>query len=179
MMDNLLMLNLGLLFLIIGTPFSSIATSSSEDAPRRREMVTATLSAFPKTLSDPAKGLGDSGCPGPTCDPTSSGPTLDRSSAGPRRRAKRCTCYSYKDKECVYYCHLDIIWINTPERLVPYGMSGSQGPRRLRRSARTEGGRRGAEPQPQRCACALESDGVCGRFCVIRQGGPSPASTEE
>ena len=32
-----------------------------------------------------------------------------------RRRAKRCTCYSYKDKECVYYCHLDIIWINTPE----------------------------------------------------------------
>jgi len=33
----------------------------------------------------------------------------------PRKRAKRCTCYSYKDKECVYYCHLDIIWINTPE----------------------------------------------------------------
>ncbi|ETE61352.1 Endothelin-3, partial [Ophiophagus hannah] len=30
-------------------------------------------------------------------------------------RAKRCTCYTYKDKECVYYCHLDIIWINTPE----------------------------------------------------------------
>ncbi|CAL8383548.1 unnamed protein product [Boreogadus saida] len=82
-------------------------------------MVTATLSAFPKTLSDPAKGLGDAGCPGPTCDPSSSGPTLDRSSPGPRRRAKRCTCYSYKDKECVYYCHLDIIWINTPESIVP------------------------------------------------------------
>ncbi|POI31590.1 hypothetical protein CIB84_004659 [Bambusicola thoracicus] len=32
-----------------------------------------------------------------------------------RRRARRCTCYTYKDKECVYYCHLDIIWINTPE----------------------------------------------------------------
>ncbi|MEQ2188901.1 hypothetical protein GOODEAATRI_019697 [Goodea atripinnis] len=32
-----------------------------------------------------------------------------------RRRSKRCTCYTYKDKECVYYCHLDIIWINTPE----------------------------------------------------------------
>uniref|UniRef100_A0ACB8F6T9 Uncharacterized protein n=2 Tax=Sphaerodactylus townsendi TaxID=933632 RepID=A0ACB8F6T9_9SAUR len=30
-------------------------------------------------------------------------------------RAKRCTCYTYKDKECIYYCHLDIIWINTPE----------------------------------------------------------------
>lgn len=33
----------------------------------------------------------------------------------PKSRPKRCTCYSYKDKECVYYCHLDIIWINTPE----------------------------------------------------------------
>ncbi|KAJ7404936.1 hypothetical protein WISP_142609 [Willisornis vidua] len=32
-----------------------------------------------------------------------------------RPRARRCTCYTYKDKECVYYCHLDIIWINTPE----------------------------------------------------------------
>ncbi|GAA6233342.1 endothelin-3-like [Lates japonicus] len=32
-----------------------------------------------------------------------------------KSRPKRCTCYSYKDKECVYYCHLDIIWINTPE----------------------------------------------------------------
>ncbi|KAL8179571.1 UNVERIFIED_CONTAM: hypothetical protein K2H54_068433 [Gekko kuhli] len=34
---------------------------------------------------------------------------------GGHHRAKRCTCYTYKDKECVYYCHLDIIWINTPE----------------------------------------------------------------
>lgn len=30
-------------------------------------------------------------------------------------RPRRCTCLTYKDKECVYYCHLDIIWINTPE----------------------------------------------------------------
>ncbi|XP_063140364.1 endothelin-3 isoform X3 [Rattus norvegicus] len=30
-------------------------------------------------------------------------------------RPRRCTCFTYKDKECVYYCHLDIIWINTPE----------------------------------------------------------------
>lgn len=35
--------------------------------------------------------------------------------SGAKSRPKRCTCYSYKDKECVYYCHLDIIWINTPE----------------------------------------------------------------
>ncbi|KAG8133327.1 putative Endothelin 1 protein [Naja naja] len=31
------------------------------------------------------------------------------------RRVKRCSCYSLMDKECVYFCHLDIIWINTPE----------------------------------------------------------------
>uniref|UniRef100_S4RYQ2 Endothelin 1 n=1 Tax=Petromyzon marinus TaxID=7757 RepID=S4RYQ2_PETMA len=31
------------------------------------------------------------------------------------RRQKRCSCSSYMDKECIYFCHLDIIWINTPE----------------------------------------------------------------
>lgn len=36
-------------------------------------------------------------------------------SADTKPRVKRCTCYSYMDRECVYYCHLDIIWINTPE----------------------------------------------------------------
>nr|XP_006214066.2 endothelin-3 [Vicugna pacos] len=51
-------------------------------------------------------------------------------------RARRCTCLTYKDKECVYYCHLDIIWINTPERTVPYGLSNYRG-------ASGPGGRRG------------------------------------
>lgn len=50
---------------------------------------------------------GPSDAGGPTC--------LSCELSGPRKRAKRCTCYTYKDKECVYYCHLDIIWINTPE----------------------------------------------------------------
>ncbi|XP_051532551.1 endothelin-3 isoform X2 [Myxocyprinus asiaticus] len=76
----------------------------------------------------------------------------------PRRRAKRCTCYTYKDKECVYYCHLDIIWINTPERTVPYGMSSYRGSQRARRSA--EGDRGG-----QRCACASQRDRECMAFC--------------
>lgn len=31
------------------------------------------------------------------------------------RRTKRCSCSSLMDKECVYFCHLDIIWVNTPE----------------------------------------------------------------
>uniref|UniRef100_A0A3Q0QVZ7 Endothelin-3 n=1 Tax=Amphilophus citrinellus TaxID=61819 RepID=A0A3Q0QVZ7_AMPCI len=80
-----------------------------------------------------------------------------------RRRTKRCTCYTYKDKECVYYCHLDIIWINTPEHTVPFGMSSYQGSLRLRRSARTERVRIGMETQ--RCACALYSDLDCSSFC--------------
>ncbi|XP_005155737.1 endothelin-1 [Danio rerio] len=75
----------------------------------------------------------------------------------PHRRDKRCTCYSYKDKECVYYCHLDIIWVNTPERTVPYGMSSYRGSQRARRNA---GG--------QRCTCALHSDQDCTSFCSKR-----------
>ncbi|KAM5304414.1 endothelin-3 isoform 2-T2 [Glossophaga mutica] len=83
-----------------------------------------------------------------------------------RRRARRCTCFTYKDKECVYYCHLDIIWINTPEQTVPYGLSGYRG--RVR-------GRRSAWPFPQspqpsewtrRCACAAGHDLACVRFCT-------------
>ncbi|XP_056108504.1 endothelin-3 [Rhinichthys klamathensis goyatoka] len=81
----------------------------------------------------------------------------------PRKRAKRCTCYSYKDKECVYYCHLDIIWINTPERTVPYGMSSYRGSQRIRRSAEGSAG-------GQRCTCALHKDQECTAFCSQRRG---------
>ncbi|CAL8261422.1 unnamed protein product [Gadus morhua 'NCC'] len=92
---------------------------------------------------------------------------------GAKSRPKRCTCYSYKDKECVYYCHLDIIWINTPERTVPYGMSSYLGPQRLRRAAgavtRDEGetGETGADGRTaQRCVCdGLKSDQRCLDFC--------------
>ncbi|XP_035243133.1 endothelin-3 [Anguilla anguilla] len=89
----------------------------------------------------------------------------------PRRRSKRCTCYTYKDKECVYYCHLDIIWINTPERTVPYGMSSYRGSQRVRRSA--EGGAsrlRGAGSH--RCVCAVQVDLECSSFCMARQSSP-------
>lgn len=30
-------------------------------------------------------------------------------------RTRRCSCATFLDKECVYFCHLDIIWVNTPE----------------------------------------------------------------
>ncbi|XP_026880921.2 uncharacterized protein LOC113586759 [Electrophorus electricus] len=85
----------------------------------------------------------------------------------PRRRERRCTCYTYKDKECVYYCHLDIIWINTPERTVPYGMSSYRGSGyRVRRSATNR-----AETQ-KRCVCATVSDLACNSFCSERGRSP-------
>ncbi|KAK2493981.1 hypothetical protein MC885_021797 [Smutsia gigantea] len=33
---------------------------------------------------------------------------------GSHLRPRRCSCSSWLDKECVYFCHLDIIWVNTP-----------------------------------------------------------------
>ncbi|XP_044068074.1 endothelin-3b [Siniperca chuatsi] len=83
-----------------------------------------------------------------------------------KSRPKRCTCYSYKDKECVYYCHLDIIWINTPERTVPYGMSSYRGPQRIRRALSGQATEReGAKTQ--RCICVLlDSDPECHDFCL-------------
>ncbi|KAM8754373.1 endothelin-3b [Acanthopagrus schlegelii] len=83
-----------------------------------------------------------------------------------KSRAKRCTCYSYKDKECVYYCHLDIIWINTPERTVPYGLSNYRGPQRMRRAV---GGRASdpGESKTQRCVCTvIDTDPECRDFCL-------------
>ncbi|XP_034092645.1 endothelin-2 [Gymnodraco acuticeps] len=65
-------------------------------------------------------------------------------------RTKRCSCNSWDDKECIYFCHLDIIWVNTPSKLLPYGL-GSPLSRR-RRSA-------------ERCECLNSADKTCSRFC--------------
>ncbi|GCB75341.1 endothelin-1-like [Scyliorhinus torazame] len=85
---------------------------------------------------------------------TSAGQT---SSSVPRRlsRSKRCSCSSFLDKECIYFCHLDIIWINTPERIVPYGLGNSP---RVRRSVK----KNLATP---RCQCRSQEDTVCWQFC--------------
>uniref|UniRef100_A0A8D1QHT7 Endothelin-3 n=1 Tax=Sus scrofa TaxID=9823 RepID=A0A8D1QHT7_PIG len=96
-----------------------------------------------------------------------------------RYRARRCTCFTYKDKECVYYCHLDIIWINTPERTVPYGLSNHRGSVR---------GRRSAGPSPQssqpsrgtlRCACAESQDRACVYFCTRTLAARGASRTPE
>ncbi|KAK1171510.1 endothelin-1 [Acipenser oxyrinchus oxyrinchus] len=67
-------------------------------------------------------------------------------------REKRCSCESLKDKECVYFCHIGIVWVNTPGQVVPYGVENS--PRRLKRDA-------------ARCLCDDNSDTACLNFCVM------------
>ncbi|KAG8143241.1 hypothetical protein E2320_000493, partial [Naja naja] len=60
------------------------------------------------------------------------------------------------DKECIYFCHLGIIWINTPRQVkllghsVPYGLGSL--PTRHKRSLR-------------RCACSHFKDTFCTTFC--------------
>ncbi|XP_041811604.1 endothelin-2 [Chelmon rostratus] len=68
-----------------------------------------------------------------------------------RVRTKRCSCNSWDDKECIYFCHLDIIWVNTPSKVLPYGL-GSPLSRRRRRSA-------------DRCECLNPTDKTCSGFC--------------
>ncbi|XP_019378214.1 PREDICTED: endothelin-1 [Gavialis gangeticus] len=79
----------------------------------------------------------------------------------PLRRAKRCSCSSLMDEECVYFCHLDIIWINTPQKTVPYGLGG---PSRARRSLKDTVSGKLAESN-NRCRCANQKDKKCLNFC--------------
>ncbi|XP_059810778.1 endothelin-2-like [Hypanus sabinus] len=68
------------------------------------------------------------------------------------RREKRCSCSSLRDRECIYFCHKDIIWINTPGKTIPYGL-GSPRTRRKRLTPR--------------CKCTDSNDRVCSRFCQL------------
>ncbi|XP_068090734.1 endothelin-1 [Hyperolius riggenbachi] len=91
-------------------------------------------------------------------EPSSEAAASHHTSGAPLRprRIKRCSCSSLMDKECVYFCHLDIIWINTPEKTVPYGLGGP----RLKRSLqdiKTE--------SRDRCSCAKCEDKKCLDFC--------------
>ncbi|XP_073438577.1 endothelin-3 isoform X3 [Dendrobates tinctorius] len=70
------------------------------------------------TLPPGSASPGPQGTPIPGYEQMSPSFHLEPDSGGAHRRERRCTCYTYKDKECVYYCHLDIIWINTPDLLL-------------------------------------------------------------
>uniref|UniRef100_A0A3Q3X564 Endothelin-like toxin domain-containing protein n=1 Tax=Mola mola TaxID=94237 RepID=A0A3Q3X564_MOLML len=67
------------------------------------------------------------------------------------RREKRCSCENQKDKECIFFCHIGIVWVNAPSHVVPYGFGSA----RLRRDL-------------GRCLCANTQDGGCLRFCSVR-----------
>ncbi|NXW57852.1 EDN2 protein, partial [Eurystomus gularis] len=70
-------------------------------------------------------------------------------------RTKRCSCNSWLDKECIYFCHLDIIWVNTPGHTAPYGLGSP--PRRRKRSL-------------GRCECSHSRDNICATFCQAKPG---------
>ncbi|XP_020493692.1 endothelin-2 [Labrus bergylta] len=82
--------------------------------------------------------------------PLSERTELPAQAAQPHRRTKRCSCSNWDDTECIYFCHLDIIWVNTPSKVLPYGL-GSPLTRR-RRSA-------------DRCECLNQADKTCSGFC--------------
>ncbi|XP_073342308.1 endothelin-1 [Pagrus major] len=76
-----------------------------------------------------------------------------------RERTKRCACSSILDSECHYFCHLDIIWVNTPSKTTVYGLGSALS--RRRRSA-------------CRCTCANPDDQTCTSFCRQSPGVTSP-----
>ncbi|XP_069028699.1 endothelin-2 [Embiotoca jacksoni] len=68
------------------------------------------------------------------------------------RREKRCSCENQKDKECIFFCHIGIVWVNTPSHVVPYGF----GSVRLRREI-------------SRCLCSDSQDAECLSFCHTQE----------
>ncbi|TRY92023.1 hypothetical protein DNTS_034909 [Danionella cerebrum] len=83
---------------------------------------------------------------------------LDDPPAGHRVRSKRCSCNNQLDSECHYFCHLDIIWVNTPSKTTVYGLGSP-----LSRRRRSIG----------RCFCASSVDTTCKSFCHHSSANPS------
>nr|XP_046229560.1 endothelin-1 [Scatophagus argus] len=87
---------------------------------------------------------------GPTVE---EGPLLQLTHTA-HRREKRCSCENQKDKECIFFCHIGIVWVNTPSHVVPYGF----GSVRLRRDL-------------SRCLCTRSEDAECLSFCSVHTDG--------
>nr|XP_057935887.1 endothelin-2 [Doryrhamphus excisus] len=68
-----------------------------------------------------------------------------------RRRARRCSCENHRDKECIFFCHIGIVWVNTPSKVLPYGFGSG----RLRREV-------------GRCTCTCVHDIHCVGFCATQ-----------
>ncbi|XP_063054195.1 endothelin-2 [Engraulis encrasicolus] len=82
----------------------------------------------------------------------------DTEQNAPHIRTKRCSCSNQLDSECHYFCHLDIIWVNTPSKTTVYGLGSALS--RRRRSV-------------ERCTCAHPSDHTCSRFCRYSTENPA------
>ncbi|XP_044028858.1 endothelin-1 [Siniperca chuatsi] len=94
--------------------------------------------------------------------PSGETPTASTATQGRHVRTKRCSCATFLDKECVYFCHLDIIWVNTPERVVSYGLGNAPRTRRaVADSMATSSG--------PRCQCLRENDNACKNFCRLEK----------
>uniref|UniRef100_A0A2K6TA98 Endothelin-3 n=1 Tax=Saimiri boliviensis boliviensis TaxID=39432 RepID=A0A2K6TA98_SAIBB len=163
------------LWLLFGLTVTSAAglvpCSQSGDAGRRGVSQAPTAARSEGDCEETGAGPVE-GTVAPTAlqGPSPGSPGQEQAAKGTpeHHRSRRCTCFTYKDKECVYYCHLDIIWINTPERTVPYGLSNHRG--RFRRGKRSAGLPPGSLPLSQRphlrCACAGKYDKACLQFCT-------------
>ncbi|KAM9303229.1 LOW QUALITY PROTEIN: endothelin-1 [Morus bassanus] len=118
------------------------------------QMIVSLLFVFCPGLLPAAPGAVAGAAPPPPAAAAAAAATA-------HRRARRCSCSSLLDEECVYFCHLDIIWINTPEKTVPYGLGG---PSRSRRSLKDMVPEMLTEPS-SRCRCANQKDKKCLNFC--------------
>ncbi|XP_008284007.1 endothelin-1 isoform X2 [Stegastes partitus] len=94
-----------------------------------------------------------------------SAPTASTGNLRHRVRNKRCSCATFLDKECVYFCHLDIIWVNTPERVVSYGLGNAPRTRRALADSMATSSSSSSSSAAPRCRCLRENDATCGSFC--------------
>ncbi|KAM8766508.1 endothelin-1 [Acanthopagrus schlegelii] len=88
--------------------------------------------------------------------------TASTTTQGRHVRTKRCSCATFLDKECVYFCHLDIIWVNTPERVVSYGLGNAP---RTKRAVVGSMATSSSSSSGPRCQCSHEEDNTCRNFC--------------
>ncbi|XP_026204430.1 endothelin-1 [Anabas testudineus] len=103
--------------------------------------------------------------------PTGETPTTSTVTQRLHVRTKRCSCATFLDRECVYFCHLDIIWVNTPERVVSYGLGNAP---RTRRAAPDSM----ATSSGPRCRCVREDDNTCRKFCRLENSLRYETSTD-
>ncbi|KAF3833609.1 hypothetical protein F7725_024813 [Dissostichus mawsoni] len=93
-------------------PQQEVETDKSSFASRRQ-----SPPSMPNLKKAGVGGTHNTACPGHCRNVRRAGCGLPLSEH--HVRTKRCSCNSWDDKECIYFCHLDIIWVNTPSSEKP------------------------------------------------------------